>query len=70
MGLLGSDLLDDQARQYIHDEAPQAGIHGKRLNNGAHEQHGEGVLLHQLLHHHRQHLRGVDIPLSKAQVGS
>lgn len=64
-----SYLLHDEAGQDVHDEAPQAGVHGQGLDDGPHEQHGQGTLLHQLLHHHGQHLRCVYIPLRKAQVG-
>lgn len=52
----GADLLDDEAGQDVHDEASQSWIHGERLDDGTHEQHGERTLLHQLLHHHRQNL--------------
>lgn len=62
-------LLHDEAGQDVHDEAPQAGVHGQRLDDGPHEQHGQGALLHQLLHHHGQHLRCVHVPFRKAQVG-
>lgn len=64
-----SYLLHDEAGQDVHDEAPQAGVHGQGLDDGPHEQHGQGTLLHQLLHHHGQHLRCVHVPLRKAQVG-
>lgn len=66
---LSSDLLDDEAGQDVHDEASQAGIHGQGLDDRPHEQHGEGTLLHQLLHHHCQNLRCVHVLLPKAQVG-
>lgn len=66
----GANLLDDEAGQDVHDEASQPGIHGERLDDGTHKQHGEGTLLHQLLHHHRQNLRRVHVLLPKAQVGS
>lgn len=62
-------LLHDEAGQDVHDETPQAGVHGQGLDDGPHEQHGQGALLHQLLHHHGQHLRRVHVPLRKAQVG-
>lgn len=65
----GADLLGDEAGQDVHDEASQSGIHGEGLDDGAHEQHGEGILLHELLHHHRQDLRRVHVPLPEAQVG-
>lgn len=65
----GADLLHDEPGQDVHDEAAQSGVHGEGLDDGAHEQHGQGVVLHQLLHHHRQHLRRVDVLLSEAQVG-
>ena len=51
-----ADLLHNEAGQDVHDEAAQSGIHGERLDDGAHEQHGEGTVLHQLLHHHGQNL--------------
>ena len=63
-----TDLLQDESRQYVHDKAPQAGVHGQTLDDGPHQQHGEGALLHQLLHHHRQHFRGVHVLLPEAQV--
>lgn len=66
----GADLLDDEAWQDVHDEASQSGIHGEGLDDGAHEQHGERTLLHQLLHHHRQNLRRVHVPLPEAEVSS
>lgn len=66
----GADLFDDEAGQDVHDKASQSGIHGEGLDDGTHEQHGEGILLHQLLHHHRQNLRRVHVLLPKAQVGS
>lgn len=66
----GANLLHDEAGQDVHDEAAQSGIHGEGLDDCAHEQHGEGALLHQLLHHHGQHLRRVHVLLPKAQVGS
>lgn len=66
----GAYLLDDEARQDVHDEASQPGIHGERLDDCTHEQHGKRTLLHQLLHHHRQNLRRVHVLLPKAQVGS
>ena len=62
-------LLHDEPGQDVHDEAPQAGVHSQGLNDGPHEQHGQWALLHQLLHHHGQHLRRVHVPLRKAQVG-
>lgn len=65
-----ADLLHDEAGQDVHDEASQPGIHGEGLDYSAHEQHGERVLVHQLLHHHRQHLRRVHVLLAKAKVGS
>lgn len=65
----GGDLLGDEAGQDVHDEAAQSRVHGEGLDDGAHEQYGEGALLHQLLHHHRQHLGRVHVFLPKAQVG-
>lgn len=69
-GGVNADLLHDEAGQNVHDEASQAGVHGEGLDDGTHEQHGERVLVHQLLHHHRQHLRRVHVLLAKAKVGS
>lgn len=66
----GANLLDNKAGQDIHDKSSQSGVHGERLDDGAHEKHRERILLHQLLHDHRQDLRGVHILLRKAQVGS
>lgn len=65
-----ADLLDDEAGEDVHHKAAQSGVHGERLDDSAHEQHGEGVLLHQLLHHHRQNFRCVHILLGEAEVGS
>lgn len=48
-----ANLLNNKARQDVHDKSTQSGIHGERLDDSAHEQHRERVLLHQLLHHHR-----------------
>lgn len=66
----GANLFHDEAGQNVHDKTTQSGIHGEGLDDGAHEQHGEGALLHQLLHYHCQHLRRVHILLPEAQVGS
>lgn len=68
--VVNADLLHDEAGEDVHNEAPQPGIHGEGLDDGTHEQHGERVLVHQLLHHHRQHLRRVHVLLAKAEVGS
>lgn len=68
-GGVNANLLHDEARQDVHDEASQPGIHGEGLDDGSHEQHGERVLVHQLLHHHRQHLRRVHVLLAEAKVG-
>lgn len=65
-----TDLLHYEAGQDVHDEAAQSGVHGEGLDNGTHEQHGEGTVLHQLLHHHRQNLRRVHVLLPKTQVSS
>ena len=64
-----TDLLHDEPGQHVHDEASQPRVGRQRLDDGAHQQHGEGVLLQQLLRHHRQHLRRVDVALREAQVG-
>lgn len=69
-GGVNADLFHDETGQDVHDEASQPGIHGEGLDDSAHEQHGERVLVHQLLHHHRQHLRRVHVLLAKAKVGS
>ena len=63
------DLLHDEPRQHVHDEAAQARVGGQGLDDGAHQQHRERILIQQLLRHHRQHLRGVNVALRKAQVG-
>lgn len=65
----GSYLLHDEPGQDVHDEAPQAGVHGQGLDDGPHEQHGQRALLHELLHHDSQHLRRIHVPLRKTQVG-
>lgn len=66
---IGADLFDDESGKDVHDEASQARVHGEGLDDRTHEQHGEGTLFHQLLHHHRQNLRRVHVFLPKAQVG-
>jgi len=68
-GRAGAHLLADEAGQDVHDEAAQPWVHAEALDDGAHQQHGQRALLHQLLHHHRQHLRRVHVLLPVAQVG-
>lgn len=40
MFCFNADLFDDEAGQDVHDEPPQTGVHGERLDDGPHEQHG------------------------------
>ena len=62
-------LLADESVQDVEDQPHKSGVHGQGLDDGPHEQRGKWALLHQLLHHHRQHRLPVDCLLAEAQVG-
>ena len=66
---MATNLLVDEPVQDVEHKADEAGVHGQRLDDGPHQEGGQGGLLHQTLHDDGQHLLGVDAAFAEAQVG-